>query len=517
MTRERVSEIIGFSALGAIALGASLYALNLPQTRLVYGVLAAGGLLLLAYIVMNIRLIADFASKRSARHGANMIFMIILFTTIVVVAQAMSVRHSYRYDLTRNKRFSLSLQTSNVLATLRDDVHAYAFYKQSAPDREAARDLLDQYAHASDRFTYEMIDPDQKPQRVEELGVTNYGTTVIRSSTKTDFLASLSEEKLTNSLLKVTSDITKVVYFVQGHGEKDIEDTESFGLSIMRDAVQRENYLVRGLSLFDERMIPEDAYVLVVAGPKHDYFEAEITKIEAYLMQGKNAVFLMEPRVDLPNIEKLLRSYKIILDQTVVVDPYSRVFGGDYTVPVVTKHEDHPITADISIATFYPVARSITISADDIPGASAQYLAKTGKEAWGETDMDGVKRGTASKDDQDKKAPVPIAAIATRLYEDGVPSASGSDESSIVVFGDSDFIDNRSFRISGNGDLFLNVINFLAEEKDLIAIRPKTGLGDQLFLTASQGRLIFLLSVVLMPLSVIGFGASVFIKRRREG
>ena len=106
-----------------------------------------------------------------------------------------------------------------------------------------------------------------------------------------------------------------------------------------------------------------------------------------------------------------------------------------------------------------------------------------------------------------------VAAISTRRLQ----STAGQIESTIAVIGDSDFADNRAFNQWGNSDFLLNTINFLAEEKDLIAIRPKEGLGDTVFLTASQGRLIFLLCVVLLPLSVIVFGVSVFVSNRKKG
>jgi ABC-type uncharacterized transport system involved in gliding motility auxiliary subunit len=283
----------------------------------------------------------------------------------------------------------------------------------------------------------------------------------------------------------------------------------------MRDAIEKVNYVVKTVSLFEEESVPEDCYILIIAGPSEDYFDAEIGKIERYLEQGKNAFFLIDPRTELPNIEALIAKYGIELHDDVVIDPYSRVFGGEYTIPVVTEYVKHPITADMTnVATFYPLARSIGMAEDVAGDVVVQMLAKTGKSAWGETDLEGVSRGEAVISDEDYRPPVSLAAIASKEYENDIGEVA---QSKIVVVGDSDFAENAAFRISGNSDFFLNVVNYLAEEKDLIAIRPKEGLGDQIFMTASQGRLLFLLSVVLLPLSVIVFGISVFVKKRRAG
>ncbi len=448
-----------------------------------------------------------------------MLLMVLLFICILVIIQALSSRHSRRFDLTRNKRFSLASQTLNILRSLDRDVEIYAFYKKSGAGRTSAEDLIRQYSHKTDRMQYEFIDPDHKPQLAKEMGITSYGTTVVKCSGRQETITTLTEETLTNTILKVSRDIVKGAYFVQGHGEKDLDNNEMDGFSIMKQAIENENYTVNTLSLFEEESVPEDCYILIVAGPVKDYFDSEIEKIEEYLSRGGNAVFMIDPRVELPNLEALIAANGIELDDDVVIDPFSRVFGGDYTVPVVTIYERHAIARGFNIATFFPMARSVRIR-EDSPGGdiTAQYLAKTGKSAWGETDLEGITKGQATRDDNDVQAPVPIAAVSSRRIErpDSIPSDKKL-ESKIVVFGDSDFACNSSFRISGNADFLLNTISFLAEEEDLISIRPKEGLGDRLFLTASQGRFILLISIILLPLAVITLGTTVFVRKRRSG
>ncbi|MBI4720776.1 MAG: hypothetical protein HY770_06075, partial [Chitinivibrionia bacterium] len=127
------------------------------------------------------------------------------------------------------------------------------------------------------------------------------------------------------------------------------------------------------------------------------------------------------------------------------------------------------------------------------------------------------KKGTAARGETDVQPPVPLAAISAQKAPAGSETGDAGAGGKLVLFGDSDFAANASFRVSGNADFFMNTIHFLAEEKDLIAIRPKQGLGDRIFLTASQGRLVFLLSVILLPLSIITFGSALFLRRRRRG
>jgi ABC-type uncharacterized transport system involved in gliding motility auxiliary subunit len=84
-----------------------------------------------------------------------------------------------------------------------------------------------------------------------------------------------------------------------------------------------------------------------------------------------------------------------------------------------------------------------------------------------------------------------------------------------VVFGDSEFANNTYFALQGNGDLFLNTVSWLAEEEDLIAIRPRQGGGSgPVILTAAQAPLIFWIPVVALPLAVFASGMVVFLRRR---
>jgi ABC-type uncharacterized transport system involved in gliding motility auxiliary subunit len=517
VTKTQLIHSIGIAGLVLFLIGASLYAISSPQQALTRVALGAGAVIILAYALLNLSTLVTFFRKRSSRYGANMVVMIVLFITILVVIQALSVRHSHRFDLTRNKRFSLAAQTFAVLDGLQEDVMIHAFYQSSAQERMPAGNLFDQFAHKSPRLHYEFVDPDQNPGMAREMGVTAYGTTVVECGGKRERITRLTEENLLNAVVKVTGENVKVLYFAFGHGERDPADGKPGGYAIARAALEKENHEVKPVSLFEEQTIPDDCNVLIIAGPTKDYFETEIARIGEYLARGGNALFLLDPQVDLPNLQTLLAWYRIEPGNDVIVDPYGRHMGGDYTIPVVSKYENHVITRDFAIATFFPLARSIHIIEGGAVGVSAEYLAKTGKNAWGETNIDGIKDGQAIRQDEDVRPPVPLAAVSTKRYEDGVASASGSVTSQIVVVGDSDFAANNSFRVSGNTDFFLNIVNFLAEEKDRIAVRSKQSLGDRLFLTESQGRFIFLVCVILLPLAVIGVGIGVWLRKRRMG
>ncbi len=87
-------------------------------------------------------------------------------------------------------------------------------------------------------------------------------------------------------------------------------------------------------------------------------------------------------------------------------------------------------------------------------------------------------------------------------------------EGRLAVFGDSDFATNRYFNFSGNGNFFLNTVNWLTEEADLISIQSKTSSPRTLHMTATQGRILFFVSLIILPLIVLVIGISVWVRRR---
>jgi ABC-type uncharacterized transport system involved in gliding motility auxiliary subunit len=197
-------------------------------------------------------------------------------------------------------------------------------------------------------------------------------------------------------------------------------------------------------------------------------------------------------------------------------------------MPAVTTYEPHAITQDLAgIMSIFPMVRSVRVAKELPEGISAQTLVSTSPQSWAETDLKTLQEGRSTFDDSsDRQGPVSIAAVATivtRQRGDAAKKTTAGEKkppdvshsARLVVFGDSEFANNNFFTLQGNGDLFLNTVSWLAEEEDLIAIRPRAGgSSGPIILTAAQQSLIFWLPVVLLPLLVFTTGAVVFIRRR---
>jgi ABC-type uncharacterized transport system involved in gliding motility auxiliary subunit len=502
--RERFSSYLAVAGFVALAAGLSAGGPWTVLTALGVAAMAVSALL-------NFRAILAFSRTRKARYGTNALLMTVFFLAIVVIVQAIAVRNAPRFDLTRNQRYTLAPQTVHLLDGLDADVTVTAFFRRGSVQRQQALDLLELYTRRSPRMSLEVVDPDRRPHIADELDA-SYDEVVFQSGGRRRTVDRMTEEQFTNALVQITRGVFKTVCFVSGHGEYSPTSSDRTGYASAARALADQGYLVEDVTLLDVDEVPADCEVLVVAGPFQQFLSSETERIDLYLRRGGSVLFLLEPWIDLPNVEALLGDYGFALPaaeilEEVTVQDSDREFGPRWTK--VLRYQPHPITDGFRSATFYHSARPVQIISDENDVRfDGSYLAISGPGAWGEVSREDFKVGRATRDGRDIAGPLPVAAIVERSYGDGSVSAT------VAVFGDVDFANNSNFGLLGNADIFLNTVAFLAGDEDLISIRAREGARDRVYITASQGRLIFAVCVVLLPLSVLGVGVSVFLRKR---
>ncbi len=477
---------------------------------------ALGAAALVGYILLNRASLSRRFQRRSLLYSGNLALIIVLVLAILGLANYFLAKHNYRADFTAAKVHSLSDQSIAVLKALKTDVSFKGFFREGNYGRAAMENLLKIYAYHSSRVKYEFIDPDKNPGLVKRYSVTQDGTTVIEAGDKEGRITTTTEEDLTNALIKATRAEKKVIYFLEGHGEESIEESGDNGYSTLKADLEKLGYEVKKQTLALADRFPKDCALLVVPGPQKDLVANEYETLKAYLAAGGRVLFMVDPETA-TTLPAFLAGYGFRLDNDIVIDTVSRLLGGDYFMPVVTEYESHAITAKFSYATFYPYARSVEAGEAKPEGATVTVLAKTSPNSWSERELDqkDVKFNAA----KDKQGPIGLAAVESFKAKPATSPAAETKpadekETRIAVIGDSDFVRNHYYALSGNGNFFLNVANWLTEESDLIAIQPRTQSPRTIALTPSQGRLLFLVSVVILPLAVLLLGVSVWMRRR---
>jgi ABC-type uncharacterized transport system involved in gliding motility auxiliary subunit len=455
---------------------------------------------------------------RQARYGSNALVMSVAFIGILVVINYLIYNNPKRWDLTENKQFTLAPETIDALDKLPDKVNALAFFTPNTSS-DTARTLLDQYKFKSNgKFDYKFIDPNADPLAANQAGITSDGTVVLVMGERKEQVTVVSERELTGALIRLISPNSPAVYFLSGHGEFDPEGSGAQSFSKIKTTLEGKNYTVKKLNLLAENKIPDDAKLIVIAGPTKPVSEDEVAKLKAFVDAGGSLIVMEEPIPvtdfgDSPDplASYLSESWGITLGADMVIDQTSN----QPFVAVANQYGDHPITQKMrGIVSFFPTARSVSTSSGTTD-VNATTLVSTAQQSWAETDLAALTKQQGSNGPQikpdpgvDLLGPVSIAVAAQNSTTNG----------RIVVFGDADFATDNFVSQYGNSDLFVNSVDWATEQENLINLTPKDTTNR---LLVPPGRytlnLLLLGSVFVLPGSVLLAGIFVWSSRRRRG
>jgi ABC-type uncharacterized transport system involved in gliding motility auxiliary subunit len=375
------------------------------------------------------------------------------------------------------------------------------------------------------------------PARARELDVKGpWPSIVVEKGDKHERVNNDSEQDLTNALLKVTREGKKTVCFAQGEGERDIDDGDESGLSAAKSALEKDLYQTKKVALVREGKVPAECSVLVVAGPQTDLLPQVEGTIRDWIKAGGKALLMNDPEMKekRPTYDGLLKAFNIEAGNDVVVDisGYGQLFGAGELTPVAMEYPYHEITRGFRVMTAFNEARSMSAGTGTVQGVSAQDLVKTSPASWAESDL-ALKPPVQFDEGKDRKGPIALAAVATvTVKEEPSPAPSASPaagaspspspesaprkEGRVVAVGDSDFASNAllGFRPIGNRDFFLNAVAWLAQDVDLISIRPKEPEDQRLVLTREQQQNVAILALILIPGLFIVLGIREWWSRR---
>ncbi|MYC36327.1 MAG: hypothetical protein F4X66_05365 [Chloroflexi bacterium] len=478
--------------------------------------------------------IAAFLS-RTGRYGINTLILLAAFIGIVIVINVVSFENKQRSDVTATNQFSLSERTKELLEGLEDDIQATAFYKalEETPDANVAArrnrvvDTLDEFSARSGKFTYRVVDPDLEPSIVaayfgarptgfvsETVVIENLTTGEFDSLQPTDIAFGQLEQDLVTSLYVATGLEQKTVYFLGGHGERNLDSGGGDGYALLRQALEQENYLAQGLVWprnSTDVEVPEDAALVVVAGPTSDLPVDHALALDLYLL-GRDAegqrrrengsmIFLAEP--DTPDSwREFLIQWGIILLPGYIRDIESSVPGLPQTLALnmdfntivnfnllVLGNNEAAMQSAFEAAFEIVAPEGQQLQDIFMPDAAALSplpvtdgarlplaLSVTSPNSYIIGDPD---RTDPVTEGENADVPGPFipamlmrsaAKVGMALPEEGPVE---SDISLIMAFGDADFVANSNIGRGSGLDMFVNSTNYLLGDYSLVSIRPK--------------------------------------------
>lgn len=501
-----------------------------------------------------------FWSQRSTEAGANALVSILAVLAILGLVNFLAVRYSSRVDLTENQIFTLAPESQQVVQALAEPTRVLVFDPTQNPQD---RQLLESYRRAGENFAFEFVNPYDNPRLAQSFNVTQPGMVFVEQGetrrpvqtlTPSD---RLSERTLTNTLAQLSQEDALRAYFTQGHQEFAIDGSET-GFLQAATALGEKGFIVEPLDFATIPTVPEDASVVIVAGPATEFFDAEVDALQTYLDQGGSLMLLIDPRTS-PNLDSLLDPWGVTLDDRIVLDTSGtgQLVGLGPAAPLVTDYGDHPITRDFgSGRSFFPLVRPINLEevpeviAVSILNSNPQSRAETISEA-GELQFDetappsgpyslGVALNrpviAAREDDTSEEdttaSPLEEAATEgaledeeeaeeegnTRLDDLGNPTGDNAptdQEARLVVIGNASFATDGLFDQQLNGDVFLNSASWLGQANDAtLSIRPREVTNRRIVMTVQQQLGLGVFALLILPLVGVILAVLLWLKRR---
>ncbi|MFQ5615861.1 MAG: GldG family protein [Anaerolineales bacterium] len=512
-----------FAPVGLIVFGLALlvsfglYVVQQEWNRPLQISLAVAVIGLAAFMFLDPERTRRMLSGRQARYGSNALVLSLAFTGILIVVNYLIYQNAQdwnlRWDLTEDKEHTLAPETLDALAALPEPVVAKAFYTSLNPSGASnARELLDDYTfYAGGMFDYEIIDPDEEPLAATQFNVTRDGTVVLLMGENDEQVTVVNEREFTGALIRLMNPGDQKIYFLTGHGERSYEGSDDGSLQQVTSSLKQRNYVIDSLNILATNEVPDDAVSIVVAFPQFPVSEEEAASLASYLDGGGSLIVMYEPvpltqfgDAEEPLTAYLAESWGITLGNDIIVDLSS---NQPFTA-VANQYADHLIIQKIQgLVTLFPGARSVQVTGK-IDNVKPVEFIWTANQSWAETDFAALAASEIAPDEgEDIIGPVPIAVVAENSVTGG----------RVVVFGDSDFASNASYDLYGNGDLFVNAIDWAAGQEDIISLTPKD--KTQRLLIPPQRYvmgLVLLGSVFVLPGLTLLSGIIVWIRRRRR-
>ncbi len=466
----------------------------------------------LAALVVDFKFYLEFFTLKTTKHGLNMGTAILLGLAIIVSVNVLAVKREKVWDFSEEKLFSLSDQSKEVIKGLSEDLMLLVFYRgaKDQPIKEQIVGTATLYKKESTKINLQVIDAfvdrEKSQDYLQGLGdITDVVFFVEYKGKRVRVESPFDEEKTTSAIIKATRERQKKIYFVTGHGERDLDSEEPEGLKEFKNALIGAAYTVEKLNLMESQKVPEDAVVLAVVGTTTQLLDSEIQMIKDFAKSGGSVFLAFDP--GLKHQGQLLTKYFGVefLNNYLINDRIQIVGRGVAAGLGVIFDQMHSITKNFRSQNFtlFDVASELKPASSLPDGINVIELVKTPPSSFSVQDLK-----QANKPGDRRMFTVAMAAQG-KLDA----SQQGAKDFKAVVCGDSDFVAQKDILQGLNLDLAMNAISFLADETDLISIRAKQPVGTKLELTSVRQNS-FVIASIALPLLLSIIGGAIWHRRR---
>ncbi len=439
---------------------------------------------------------------------------LLLFLSIIGMLAWVSNHYNQQFDLTANKRHSLSEGSVELLNKLDKPVTINA-YTTDDVTRQAIQEIIARYQRIKPDFHLRLLNPDIDIDQIQKDGVVMNKpfAFVVHYNNRLEIIDSLSEQAISNALLRLNRRDNQQVVFLSGHGERDINGTDNRAYSTLKQKLVEMGFNLQSVNLL-EQPLPENTKLLVIAAPSHQYLEGEVKHVTDFIDNGGNVLWLVDPG-KLYGLDKIATSLGLQLQSGIIIDNDTELrktlnIQHPGIIPV-TAYFPHIITQTIRYNTLFPLARGISPLSNDntVNNWQAEALFSSGAKSWSETG--GLQEEMVFDSSAgDVAGPVAIAVALHREKE----NQAGSQR--VVVIGDSDFLSDAYIGAGANLNLGLNIFNWLIGDDDFISVEVKPAADTRLNLNETQLVVIGFGFLLVIPLLLLVAGFRIWYVRKNR-
>ncbi|RJQ45498.1 MAG: ABC transporter [Gammaproteobacteria bacterium] len=430
------------------------------------------------------------------------LFVALLLAAVGLIAW-LSTRYHYQADWTANARHTLSETSQTLLREMNGPLKITVYAREKETIGRAAAALLARYQRHKPDLAVRFVNPVEQPDEVRAQGIRLEGEVLIEYGGRNARASELSEQALSDALMRVARRGERRLVFLGGHGERNPRGEANHDLKLWVNEMESKGFNVETLNLGVNPQIPANTTLLAIAGPSAALLPGEVKLIRDYLSQGGNLLWLADPG-PLHGLEPLAEELGVEFQSGVIVDATTQLLGIERPeFALVAEYGAHPITRGLDQLTLFP--RAAGLEAKAAPGWEAQAFLQSSARSWAET---GELSGEVKYDaDKDSMGPLNLALALTR-------EPPGAGQQRVAVLGDGDFLSNTYLGNGANLALGLNIVNWLAGDDSLIAIPVKTSPDTRLNLSRNATLFIGLGFLLALPLALLIAGLAIWLKRR---
>ncbi|HTS54251.1 MAG TPA: GldG family protein [Burkholderiales bacterium] len=437
----------------------------------------------------------------------NGVFAVLLVAAAILVAWLFRDSRT-QWDLTQNQRNTLSKATVDVLTKMDGPIQVTAYATKQDPNlgdiRRVIHDYIEPYRRAKPDLKLSYVDPREQPKETQAANVRSNGELVLEYRNRTEHLTDLNEQGMANLLQRLARSQERLIVYLDGHGEPKLDGRANFDLGDFGRQLSNKGFRIQPLNLASAQDVPQNASVLVIATPRVDLLKGEVDKVRRYLERGGNLLWLIDPE-PLHGLQSLAEYLGLQLTPGVVVDPTAAELRIAPTIALATtSYGVHPITDNFSLNTAFPFARQITTKPENGDWHATQ-LVEVAPRGWVETGD--LKKDLRFDEGREVHGPVVVAVALERRLKDK--------DQRVVVVGTSQVLSNQYVGLLSNLDLGTNMLNWLAEDENLITVQARPRVDSQLNLGRAGLSLIGFGYLLILPAAFLLTGGVVWWRRRK--